>query len=117
MKMKMKYRLTGYSPIVGEYVKALKVETLGQCLSDCLDGFHDAGERGCRQGQKITTMVLRDDESVSVMNRVDVENAECVTVFVEDFRRGMSRNDVTECALNHVVFARFERRESSQFWF
>ena len=117
VEMKMKDRLSGDSSIVRENIEAFEVETRGQRLGDRLDSVHDAGEGRRRQGQEIATMVFWNDEGVAVVDRVDVENAESVVVFVEDFRRGMSRNDLAECALNHVVFARIERRKSTQIWF
>jgi hypothetical protein len=113
VKVKMEYRLSGNFSIVGENIEPVKVQAVRERLGDDVDCVHHAMERIGRERQKILAMPFGDNKGVAVVNRLNIENADSVVVFVEDFRRQFSRDNIAEYTIVHGMLVASEQREEN----
>ena len=101
VKMEMKHRLTCRSPIIGKYVKAVRLKGRNNGLRHHLGGTGNRGEL-CL-GNINERFAVRDgnDKNVAVVNRIDIEDGDRMLISLEDLRVGFTANDPTEFTSTH----------------
>lgn len=110
MNMEMEDRLPCNGAIVGENVEPLEVEAPDDGTGDPLRHRHDPGKGFGSEFQKIPAMSLGDDERMPIMDRVNIEDAEGVVVFVQNFSGEFAGNNVTKDAVGHRLESAIKKR-------
>src|SRR5690242_14812473 len=103
VKVHVEDRLAGGLAVVGKYVEALRLERGDDRPRDDVRGGDEIGELRLRDVEKGRRVRPGNDEDMSVVNRIDVENGDGVAVGVEQFGSRFAPDDATEGAGGHRV--------------
>ena len=110
VNMEMENRLSCNGAIVGENIKPLEVKAPDDGVGDRLRYRHDPGKGFGGEFQKILAMPLGDDERMPVMDRVNIEDADGVVVFVQNFGGDFAGNNVAKNAVGHRMESAIKKR-------
>ena len=102
MHVKMEYGLAGNSSIVGEDIIAIQVQTLDDRAGNYLSYMKNIVQIALRYRQEIAAMGFWDDECVSVVNGVDVENRDYPIILVENFSGPLALNNLTKDTIHRT---------------
>ena len=94
--VKMKHGLAGDSTVVGEDIEAIQIQTPDYRPGDYLGYVKNIVQVALRYRQEIAAVYFWDDESVPIVNRVDIENRDYPIILVENFSGSLALNNLTE---------------------
>ena len=97
--MEMKDGLSGNPPVVGKNVESLKRQSTHDGPGNNLCNVKYIVQVVFGNGEEVRTMLLGDDERMTMMDRVDVEDGDDAVVFIQYFCRELARNNLAECAV------------------
>jgi len=111
MKMKVEDGLPGDPAVVGKNVETLQCKCFDCSFCDCMCGFQDPLEHRWREFKKVPAMAFRKDKGMAKVDWIDIEDAECVLVFEENFRIDLFADNTTEDAVVAEVWTNIHDRK------
>jgi len=104
--VKMKYRLPGNFAIVGKDVESLKFKALNNCPCNHLCNVQNIVQVGFSNVKEIEAMRLGNDQGVTVVNRIDVQNRDHIVVLEENLGGELMTSYLTKNAIDGFTFSR-----------
>jgi len=107
--MKMKHRLTGDTAVVGKKIETFQPQSFDKRRGDDPRRIQNVRIAFRLKIEKIPEVFSWDDQRVTKVDGVDVEDGHNVVIFEEDFGRHFSRHDPAEHALTHEPRGEFPK--------
>lgn len=100
--VKMENGLAGDGAIVCKKIESFEFEGLYQGMGDGMDRLHNARKLICSHFQKVPMMPFGDDQGMSIVDRINIENGERTLIFIENFRGYFPGDNIAKYA-GHVA--------------
>jgi hypothetical protein len=100
MHVKMEHGLASDLSVVGKNIEPFQLQTIDKRVRNDLCRMQYVVQVRLRDVKKIEAVLFRDNESVAVVNRVDIKNSKNITVLVQDLSRQFMLHDLTENAIH-----------------